>query len=393
MFGSQTLEVAIGVIFIYILASIMCTAIREGLEAWMKTRSVYLEHGIHQLLQSKKGGDLAAALYNHPLVSGLFSGDYKAPTTTRSLLFLTRGRDLPSYIPSKNFALALMDIAARGTAMDAASGGSDSPVISLDAIRANVSKLQNPVVQRALLTAIDSAKGDMDRAQANLEAWYDSAMDRVSGWYKRSTQWIVFAIAIAVAVGLNINTITVVDYLYHNDAARAGIVAKAGTVAADSHYDQVKKDLEAMSLPIGWSAGWGAPRPGGTGVWNYVAAPILGWLLTALAASLGAPFWFDVLNRVMVIRSTVKPHEKSPEEASEDRQFPAAERMSLTQAGGAGAATTGAAGAGAAATAALPPPGGIPATADVEGDMDGCDVDIGDPTPDEALPQAEGGVA
>jgi len=39
-----------------------------------------------------------------------------------------------------------------------------------------------------------------------------------------------------------------------------------------------------------------------------------------MAATLGAPFWFDVLNKITVIRSTVKPHEKSPEEASEDRQ-------------------------------------------------------------------------
>jgi hypothetical protein len=45
-----------------------------------------------------------------------------------------------------------------------------------------------------------------------------------------------------------------------------------------------------------------------------------GWLLTALAITLGAPFWFDLLNKIMVIRSTVKPHEKSPEESSEDRQ-------------------------------------------------------------------------
>lgn len=46
--------------------------------------------------------------------------------------------------------------------------------------------------------------------------------------------------------------------------------------------------------------------------------PPVGWLLTALAATLGAPFWFDVLNRIIVIRSTVKPREKSPEEGSED---------------------------------------------------------------------------
>ncbi len=54
--------------------------------------------------------------------------------------------------------------------------------------------------------------------------------------------------------------------------------------------------------------------------WNQLASHLLGWLLTAFAISLGAPFWFDLLNKVMVIRSTVKPHEKSQEEGSEDRQ-------------------------------------------------------------------------
>jgi len=33
------------------------------------------------------------------------------------------------------------------------------------------------------------------------------------------------------------------------------------------------------------------------------AERIIGWLLTILAVSLGAPFWFDVLNRFMNLRS------------------------------------------------------------------------------------------
>jgi hypothetical protein len=403
MFGSQALEVVIGIIFVYILASIICTAVREGLEAWMKTRSVYLEHGIRELLHSRKGGDLAAAVYSHPLVSGLFSGEYTSRSSTGRLpLIMKRGANLPSYIPSKNFALALMDLAARGPVEDAASSGSDTPAISLDAIRANVSKLQNPSVQRVLLTAIDSAQGDINKAQASLEAWYDSGMDRISGWYKRSTQWIVFAIGLSVAVGLNLNTITIVDYLYRNDAAREGIVARAGVASADAgyldrSYKTVKGDLESMSLPIGWEAGWGAPRPGvDGGVWNNVFAPFLGWFLTAFAASLGAPFWFDVLNKVMVIRSTVKPHEKSPEEASEDRQKPAVQQMGPATQSAETPAALGFVGSGAATAAPAPAaaqPESTPMAADTEGDVDGCEVDIGDPTPDEALPAAKGGVA
>jgi hypothetical protein len=46
---------------------------------------------------------------------------------------------------------------------------------------------------------------------------------------------------------------------------------------------------------------------------------VLGLLITAFAISLGAPFWFDLLNKFMIVRATVKPKEKSPDEASVDR--------------------------------------------------------------------------
>jgi len=66
-------------------------------------------------------------------------------------------------------------------------------------------------------------RGDINKLQANLEAWYDSAMDRASGWYKRSTQWIIFAVGLIVAAVMNINTITIADYLYTNDTARTAM--------------------------------------------------------------------------------------------------------------------------------------------------------------------------
>jgi hypothetical protein len=45
----------------------------------------------------------------------------------------------------------------------------------------------------------------------------------------------------------------------------------------------------------------------------------MGLAITVFAISLGAPFWFDMLNKIMVIRSTVKPKEKSPDEPAVDR--------------------------------------------------------------------------
>jgi hypothetical protein len=68
-----------------------------------------------------------------------------------------------------------------------------------------------------------------------------------------------------------------------------------------------------LSLPVGWDRK--DPRTVPADFWGWLRK-VGGWLLTAFAVSLGAPFWFDLLSRFMVVRATVKPHEKSPEEAS-----------------------------------------------------------------------------
>ena len=114
MFGSAALEVLIGLIFIFILVSIICSAVREAMEAWLKTRAAYLEHAIRELLNYKDGTGLAKSLYEHPLVYSLFSGNYKPGKQEERPAILANGDNLPSYIPFRNFALALMDITARG---------------------------------------------------------------------------------------------------------------------------------------------------------------------------------------------------------------------------------------------------------------------------------------
>jgi hypothetical protein len=70
--------------------------------------------------------------------------------------------------------------------------------------------------------------------------------------------------------------------------------------------------LSVLGLPIGWNSNDPRVYPG-TNALGWVSK-IVGWLLTALAISLGSPFWFDLLNKFMIVRSTVKPKEKSPPE-------------------------------------------------------------------------------
>src|ERR1044071_3678541 len=327
MFGSEILDVAIGVIFVFLLVSLICSAIREGIEAWMRSRATHLEQGIRELLHDPGATGLARALYDHPMVSVLYRGKYQPIDTIKGwTTALTRNKRLPSYIPSRNFALALMDMAARGPSVNAATSDAAANTLSVEQIRRNIATLGSPAVQRVLLTAIDTAEGDLERVQKNIEAWYDAAMDRVSGWYKRTTQALLFVLGLGVAALLNVNTITVADYLYRDKAAREAMVARAQSAVADPQfadratYQSIQTELGSLKLPIGWNRPL-PQRPGSNGQprtdWLEIIA---GLLITAFATTLGAPFWFDLLNKVMVVRSTVKPHEKSPEEASEDRQ-------------------------------------------------------------------------
>ncbi|MFL9842815.1 hypothetical protein [Flavobacterium rhizosphaerae] len=390
MFGSNTLEIVIGLIVIFILISTICSAIREGIESILKTRAAYLEQGIRQLLNDKTGTRLAKDFFNHPLISGLFNGSYTPGSGWDKANVLANGKSLPSYIPSKNFARALMDIAAKGADMDV-NNGSTSPIVSLASIRENISKIENPDVQRVILNAIDIAQGDLNKAQQALESWFNSAMDRVSGWYKRSTQWIILVITLFVAVGLNVNSIAIINYLNKNDTARKVLLEKAeqlntANMAANGaplDYEKAQEYLDEMKLPIGWDI-YGKKGDTGGKKFTLTFTVILGWLITALAATLGTPYWFDLLNKVMVIRSTVKPHEKSLEEASQDAQPPAPKKVYVTPqeyenppSGGGGSGISNA----------------VTAQAQSHDDIDGCGVAFNDITPDEDLPEAKGGVA
>ena len=328
MFGSNILEVAIGLILVFLLFSLIASAVQEAIESLLKARGVHLERGIRELLGDGKGTGLARTFYEHPMICSLYRGAYEpAPEEKRR----KRGGNLPNYIPARNFAIALIDIATRGPDVGVYAVQQTAPVLTEAGLRSSVERIPNLFVQRAMLSAIDHARGDLALVQKNLEAWFDSAMDRVSGSYKRHAQRWLFAIGLGMTLVLNVNTLTIADYLAKDDVARADIIARAQQVLDDPAYRglvsdsvvsrvagrAVYDDLQSLGLPIGWDRR--LPAPGNAGI-TYWVREFSGLLLTALAITLGAPFWFDILNKVMVIRSTVKPREKSPEEGSEDRQ-------------------------------------------------------------------------
>jgi hypothetical protein len=179
-------------------------------------------------------------------------------------------------------------------------------------------------VGRSLTILIDASANDMQKVRAGIEKWFDSSMDRISGWYKRRTQITLFVIAMIFAGALNVDTVRIVDRLLTDPSLRNSLVSTAQEYArngvaqaADSQAwtQQVKANqekLEHLGIPIGWN------QPEDRSSQWFLLIKFAGILATALAATMGAPFWFDVLNRIVVIRSTIKPQEKSQPEGSKD---------------------------------------------------------------------------
>lgn len=323
MFGLEMLDVAIGLTFVYLLLSLVSSAIRESLEARSKTRAAFLERGLLAMFdapgaRTDTAHQLVESLYNHPRIYGLFEGSYvRADNAARTAEELRR---LPSYIPASTFSDALIDTVARRC------HNVPSRADLVDRLRLGAEALDNESLRTIVLSAINSSGGDTAAMRMAIETWYNAGMDRVAGWYRRRTHWIVVGVAALMTVGLNINTITIFRALERDTALRQSIVQQASVTGTNASLsgDQAKQALDKVSLPIGWAnVEWPAPGQWTTGE-SYVAAvmTLAGWGLTIFAISLGAPFWFDVLNKFIVVRSTVKPMEKSPDEPSKDAVRP-----------------------------------------------------------------------
>ena len=317
MFGSVILDIGLGMILIYLLMSLVCSSINEVIAWLLEWRSSTLRMGIQQLLEDPAIPGLAEKVYRHPLVRTL------SPPGKR-----------PSYIPSRAFALALVDVLkdsvlASGTA-PAPSGspkGLDtkakpSPeLLSFAGIRQTISSLPaDSELKRILSMLVDESVTSVRAATENIAHWFDGAMDRVSGWYRRRSQVVLYVSAFAVSLVLNLDTLMIVRVLSRDSALRATLVATAeemarrsqppvsstGTQPPDSFavVMNIEEKFEQMQFPLGWS------NEGSRKIPENIAAAgqkLAGILLTTFALSLGAPFWFDSLNKIVNLRAAGKP--------------------------------------------------------------------------------------
>jgi len=328
MLGSTVLDVGIGLVLIYFLLSLICSTINEGISNLFGLRAASLKEGLDNLL----GSDLAKGIFDHHLVKGLVQQD-ALPWKRR-----------PSYIPTRTFVMAALN----------SLNGQNFPA-TVDEVRVAVQNVGNEDVRRALLALIDDARGDFDKMKDNLGVWFDHSMDRVSGWYRRKIQSYILIIALFISFGLGVDTLALVKFLRADSALRESLVAiakdevekpSAPTVSngaapspgvqpnAAQNLKQNVADLEALQTQFfnlnipryplyyfpdrvkDWQANYlkgqvatatpqAPPKPGFLAVlWFWFWQHSLGFVITSVALSLGSPFWFDLLNKLVSLRST-----------------------------------------------------------------------------------------
>jgi hypothetical protein len=367
MFNSVVLDIVIGLIFIYLLYSLMATIIQEIIASYFGFRAKILERAIFRMLEDenkfntkfksimylfKKSGNggkansISYEYYKHPLI--LFLGE-------------SDSRGKPAYINKETFSKVIVDL-LRGK--DVKPGDDISPLIqkSLDENRTNWG--QSNISEQTLIylkSIWADANGDVLKFRRHLEDWFDETMDRASGWYKKHIQFILFFIGLAIAIVFNVDTIKIVNKLEKDPKLREQIVQQADAfvkdhpnldtelmqqqidykkaVAVNMKNDSainknsvvgyakdsvelakyqflkarrdtlmnraesiMKNDINNVHQVLGLE--WDNYEYGHSLILSLLKS-LLGWVITALALSLGAPFWFDLLNKLMKLRGSI----------------------------------------------------------------------------------------
>jgi hypothetical protein len=325
MFNSPILDLALALCFMYFILGLIVSTVHEFIYSVLGSkRSKYLKDAINSLFFDQGWKTLAANIFSNSNIQALKSQSKNGKTQE------------PSYIPAKSFAYALLDQFRSG-----------NNLLDMNQIRAILTDDQKAAnagisgdVRKVLLSLFERAQGDLQQFQKHIETFFNDAMDRASGIYKRSTQKAILVISLVVAVGLNADTINtsktlwsnpnalkktadnITDVVNHikNDSGKITINATGDSVIINTSLDTtvLSKDttksserlrvidkqvllLKNTGIPIGWTK----DNLPANDFWG-ILVKIVGLILTALALMLGAPFWFDMINKIVNIRGTGK---------------------------------------------------------------------------------------
>ncbi|HVW78187.1 MAG TPA: hypothetical protein VHB45_11295 [Alloacidobacterium sp.] len=308
----QILAVAIGVVLVCLLLSIIASHICELAAAFTAKRAAMLEKAIRKMLVDPNLYETFAA---HPLIETI-------SFTPAKLLGLGAARkSRPTYIPSPLFTRVLLVSLAEMH---------DAPFTDIPRL---IDRLPPDSALRKKLSAIIlGIEGNAAACTLAIEQWYDGTMDRVNGLYKRRTQMWLVILGMALAIVFNANLFNVTQKLWTSKDARDAVTATAQMYSCKDKenctlpdYATARKDIQDKlgdQLPLGytwkevasyWQNHADLEQRGYVGVLGHWGYNLAGWLLTAIAVSLGAPFWFDLLNKLVNLRlAGLKPPKAEP---------------------------------------------------------------------------------
>jgi hypothetical protein len=336
MFDNTTLNVVIGLTFIYLLYSLLATILQEMVATNIGLRGKVLRHAIRRMLDDEINQDackssVSKAFYNHPLVKYLVAD------------IIWPKHKIPSYLSKETFSKVMIDL-LRGKDLQA--GDAYNTVIANSLATKELAWEKGTIICAETSSYLNSlwidAQGDVEKFRALLEEWFEEMMGRTTGWYKRWTQIILLGVGFSIALLFNVNTIGIANKLQHSPKMRAAIVNQAinyskshpaienqtetERAVGDSLYSQSMRligqngDITKANdvLSLGWKHKFLSAEDVGDWFWA-----IIGWIITALAISLGAPFWFDLLNKLVKLRSSTQIESRNPNADKNSGSIPA----------------------------------------------------------------------
>jgi len=320
------LDVAIGLFFIYLILSLLVSGIQELIATVLEWRAKQLKEAIQIILGDNEANDpsakqaqkIANDLWNHPLIRSL---------NQRKLL---RGSVGPSYISSKMFAATLLEIIQ--TDYDFNASGTINDIV--ESIKEN--KKLDPEIRRRIYSIAliaqrkaSASENGVKSLEKEIRIWFDQSMERASGVYNRNVKGFTFLIGLVVTLAINADTFYIVQRLNNDAALRSSVNQIATKYVAENKepsLDKINSYFDNITMPLGWSTmeqfnkqvNPRDPAKSKLGDWVLgIIKLIFGWLLSAGAIAMGAPFWFDLLGKFINVRNAGQvPESKSNDQPS-----------------------------------------------------------------------------
>ncbi len=276
-FSSTIFEIAVGLVCVYIALSLLVSWINEIFAAALNLRGKGLSDGIAQMVSDAQ---THIDLFGHPIIA--------SSVTTKKL---------PSYLSAAQFSTALLDVIGAGKTI------STDASQAFTGVQNAVAGLKQGPLKTALTSILMSAAGDYSAVVNGIQGWFNDTMDRISGAYRRAAGIWIFFIGLVVIGALDADTLKVVKVLNCSSATRAALVASASASAKQSDASTALHNL-STGVFNSFAFGWFGSSPASscttsTEAWWQIA---LGLVVTTVAISLGAPFWFDALKFLMNVR-------------------------------------------------------------------------------------------